>query len=411
MALRDTPVLFWLNLGTMASVALFLAARPTRLQLHAGALMSLLTNAGRALGSCLISPLLLSGDVDWSTSHASAKARPPRSMIRALALTIPVLVVFAWLFSAADAVFKNSLESLGQYMTQLADHSQNAALHIVWSLVFCVAMSTILRPLCLGKEWKADHIAPAAALTVGPVEIAAVLGSLCALFLCFIVIQLRYLFGGNALVQSVAGLTYAEYARQGFFALLKVVFLLHVLLMSGHWLVKKDDHRAQRLFRWLSLGLIALTVFIFASAFFRLYLYVDAYGLTRARLYAVAVLLWLALVFAFFAVKLLWPTWSMFTGAYVHAFFCVLLCLNMINPDGVITRINLDRFAAGRELDQAYLGTLSCDAIATLKKHKSALPAQDVSRIIHQIKSQRNVALQTDWRQWNYGRSIARKKE
>ncbi len=407
VAFRDTPVLFWLDLGTVSALGLCLAARPTRALMNTGALTSLLTNAGRAAGSCLISPFQLSSDLDWSECHAHPHGKLPKTIVRALVLAIPVLIVFAWLFSAADAVFKNSLESLGQTITQLADHSQTAALHVGWSLGFSVAATMILRPLCLGKQWTPDYITPPTSWAVGTVEIAGVLGSLCILFLCFIVIQLRVLFGGTALVQNVADLTYAEYARQGFFALLKVVFLLHMVLMAGHWLVKEDDHKAQKCFRWLSLGLIALTIFIFASAFFRLYLYVDAYGLTRARLYAVAVLVWLALVFLFFAVKLLWPAWSLFTGAYVHAFLCVLLCLNVINPDALITRINLDRFSAGRELDQSYLGTLSCDAIGTLAKYRGQSPDLNVTWIMKEIASHRNVPAQQDWRTWNYSRSKA----
>lgn len=404
MALRDTPVLFWLNLWTMGVLVLFLVARPTRPDLHTSALTSLLNNAGCAGMACVTGPFLLSGDVDWSNLNARPKAKPPKPLLKTLILTLPVLIVFVWLFSAADVVFKNAIESLGQSISQLAEHSQTAIGHVVWSVLFCGAAAMCLHPLCLGKPWKPDYIAPPTSWTVGTVEIVGVLGSLCLLFLCFIVIQLRYLFGGTTLVQNVAGLTYAEYARQGFFALLKVVCLLHMVLMAGHWLVKQGDHRAQKSFRWLSLGLITLTIFVFASAFFRLYLYVAAYGLTRARLYAVAVLVWLALVFVFFAVRVLWPKWSLFTGAYVFSFLAVLLCLNVINPDAMITRINLDRFVEGKELDQDYLGTLSLDAIPTLMAYEDHL---SVTYIKNAIESHRITLTKQDWRHWNYGRSKA----
>ena len=39
------------------------------------------------------------------------------------------------------------------------------------------------------------------------------------MFLAFIVVQLRYFFGGAAQVEVVPGLTYADYARRGFFEL------------------------------------------------------------------------------------------------------------------------------------------------------------------------------------------------
>jgi len=408
VAFRDTPVLAWLNLGAMGILGLVLIARPTRSDIHAGPLMSFLTNTRFALGRCIVAPILLfRNDMDWPQSNPHFHCLPSKSMARALLLTVPILVVFTWLFAAADAIFKSSLESLGRQISQLASHSETFAIHTLWSLVFFVLAAMILRPMVLGKQWKPDHITPPASFTIGPLEIGSVLGSLLFLFLCFIIIQLRYLFGGTTLVQSVAGLTYADYARQGFFALLKVVFLLHIVLMVGDWLVKATDHDTKQLFRWLSLGLIALAIFIFASAFFRLYLYVDAYGLTRARFYAVAVLVWLALVFLFFAVKLLWPNWSLFTGAYIYAFIGVLLLLNIINPDAIITRINLDRYAAGRKLDQPYLGTLSYDAIPTLLDYRGHLTDQEITHITNAIESHRITLAKQDWRSWNYARSRA----
>lgn len=406
IAFRDTPVLTQLNLGTIGILLFVLTARPTRTELHSGPLTSLVINGKNALGHMLAAPIQLLGmDTDWSQSNQLFRGTRSKPMARALLLALPLLVVFTWLFAAADAVFKSSLESLGQHMSDLFAHGQTLALHAMWSLIFFVLVTMILRPMTLGTRWKPDPITVPESFTVGTLEIATVLGSLLALFLCFIIIQVRYLFGGTTLVQNVAGLTYADYARQGFFALLKVVFLLHLVLMAGSWLVKEACGATRKLFRGLSLGLVAGATFIFASAFFRLYLYVDAYGLTRARFYAVAILIWLGLVFLFFTVKLVWTRWSLFTGAYVHAFLGVLLLLNVMNPDAMITRINLDRYLAGRQLDQSYLGTLSYDALPTLMEYRSRVTDPIITDIVNAIESHRLGLHQQDWRNWNYARS------
>ena len=57
------------------------------------------------------------------------------------------------------------------------------------------------------------------ALSLGIVETSVVLGLLDALFLAFVAVQVCYLFGGAERVVETAGLTYAEYARRGFFDL------------------------------------------------------------------------------------------------------------------------------------------------------------------------------------------------
>lgn len=140
----------------------------------------------------------------------------------------------------------------------------------------------------------------------------------------------------------------------------------------------------------------------------RLYLYVDAYGLTQSRLYAAAVLVWLAVVFVFLAAKIAFVRWRCFTGTYVYSFLAVLLLLNVANPDGLIARINLQRSAAGRALDTVYLQGLSTDAVPTILRHSDGLPANKRDSIASRIVTARTPAAD-DWRTWNYSRAKAQK--
>ena len=59
------------------------------------------------------------------------------------------------------------------------------------------------------------------------------LGVLDALFLAFVAVQATVLFGGHAHVLETEGLTYAEYARQGFWQLLWVSALTLLVLGRG----------------------------------------------------------------------------------------------------------------------------------------------------------------------------------
>src|SRR5207244_2088993 len=73
----------------------------------------------------------------------------------------------------------------------------------------------------------APHTAPKP--RIGNVESTIFLGSVNALFLAFIMVQLAYLFGGQANI-SAQGFTYAEYARKGFFELVAVAVAAFGLL-------------------------------------------------------------------------------------------------------------------------------------------------------------------------------------
>ncbi len=53
------------------------------------------------------------------------------------------------------------------------------------------------------------------------------------LFLAFVLVQLRFLFGGSGLEEQRVGLTYAEYARHGFFELVVVAVLVLPLILGA----------------------------------------------------------------------------------------------------------------------------------------------------------------------------------
>ena len=92
--------------------------------------------------------------------------------------------------------------------------------------------------------------------------------------------QIRYLFAGVESVRMSGG--YAAYARSGFFQLTVLALLTLALILPAISLCRES-----RAVRFLS-GLTAvLTGVIDASAFFRMRLYMQAYGLTTLRLVTV----------------------------------------------------------------------------------------------------------------------------
>ena len=120
------------------------------------------------------------------------------------------------------------------------------------------------------------------------------LALLVLLFAMFVAVQLTVLFGGSRHVLDTDGLTYADYARGGFWQLLVVTGLtLLVLAGAARWAPRDDPHRpgadpGRSSARWPSLTLV-----IVASALHRMDVYADTYGLTRLRLLVALCELWL----------------------------------------------------------------------------------------------------------------------
>jgi hypothetical protein len=188
-------------------------------------------------------------------------------------------------------------------------------------------------------------------VALGSTEIAVALGALVLLFAAFVAVQARYLFGHGALEH----MTYAEYARHGFFELVAVSILVLPVVLGANALTKS------RTVRVLSALLVALELVVALSALQRLRLYQEQYGLTELRLGATAIVVWLASVFVWLCVTTLRGRRRFAVGALVLA-FAATAALNVLDPDALIARTNLSRPQA----DVAYLGGLSDDAVPTL---------------------------------------------
>jgi hypothetical protein len=382
LAWRASPELAALDL-LAAGGAAALAAMPS---LRAGFLAHLLAPT-RLAGDAAAGPLPVAlNDVAWDDVPRGRLGEHGRSVTVGLVVAAPLVFLFGGLFFAADAVF----EDLVRDTFDIGDPLVHLAVFALWTWIAC----GILRHLLLLR----DPFAVASRWSVGATEVAIVFGALNVLFALFVLIQLRYLFGGQEHVLETTGLTYADYARRGFFELVAVAALVLPVVLVGDALA-----RPRRLFRWLAASLIALLAIVMASALQRMRLYTDAYGLTELRVYTTAFMLALAVVFAWALVTVLRERRGPFAVGTAVIMLASVGALNVLNPDALIARVNLDRHLEdGRKLDTFYLGGLSADATPTI-----------VSRLDELDETQRRSLLvwldsdEGDWRTWNWGRARA----
>jgi hypothetical protein len=251
--------------------------------------------------------------------------------------------------------------------------------------------------------------APAPASATGIVPVATALGLINLMFLLFVVVQLRYFFGGAPLIEETTGLTYAQYARSGFFELLMASGLVLPVLMGADHLVRGESAAHLTTFRRLASLLLVLLAVVMASALQRMRLYVGAFGLSEDRLYATAFMVYLLGVFAWFGWTVLRGRRGSFAfGALIHG-FAVLAGLHVLNPDGFIVRTNLNRPAAERPFDANYAVLLGADAVPPLLEALPSLDATSRCTIATRLLNQWSPESDNDWRTWNWSRSRARR--
>ncbi|MEU4404746.1 DUF4153 domain-containing protein [Streptosporangium sp. NPDC023963] len=315
-------------------------------------------------------------------------------------LTVVLLVVFGALFASADAVFAEAVERVFSAQEWAESMPLRILLFVVFAVVVASAVLVGLRPV-------AEPKAPDLKVAVGRGLWVTPLTALNLLFATFVGMQLTVLFGGTRWVLSATGLTYAEYARSGFFQLVVVsVFVLAIVAVASGTLELKGADR------WLMAGLLGvlcvLTLVILFSALHRLDLYADAYGLSRLRASVSATVLWLGGIFALVLVagaarltgrghaRWLPRTVVIMTSASLLAFV-------VWNPDLRVAETQIAVRGVER-VDLEYLGDLGAEAVPALDR----LPEPARSCVLRDVVAANELAGPDPWNGWNLARREAR---
>ena len=292
------------------------------------------------------------------------------------ALACPFLVVFSVLFASADPVDARRLSDLAdvvRWREVFRDLGPRMLLFVVIAWLAAAAFAKLARP----PSTHATAMRPG----IVTVETAAVLlACVDLLFAAFVALQIGYLFGGRDTIDA-AGLPYSAYARRGFFELIASASLVGALLF-GVGLQRRARSRATT---GLGLALVALTLVVLVSAWYRLDLYQQAYGWTELRFYALAMIVFLALALLILGGSVIAERTGHALQPVIGAALLVALGVNALSPSAFVARADLQRRIdqgslptdAERRMDPGYLVTLGDGAFPVLVELLPSLPTAD----------------------------------
>ncbi len=294
------------------------------------------------------------GQIHSSFTHREITLR----VLKGVFMALPVLFLFIVLFSRADLAF-------AQFTKSIIDiHISERSLQYTFLLVFAfVASLGFLSYIFFPKQAQVTtaHQHSGGEMSGKGIEVLVFLVLISVLFAVFIGFQITYLFGGAAQI-GTAGFTYSEYARRGFWELLAVAALSLVVLLASETYARASS-KNDRKFLIPALILIAEVGVIMISAFKRLSLYVDTYGMTVLRLYVIGFIMLLAALFILVAVKFIWSKHEQFFAfGMLLSVIAFLAIVNLVNPDAFIASANLERYRLTGKVDVPYIATLSSDA-------------------------------------------------
>ncbi len=399
---RERVTLAGLTIASAAGLALWTSPWVVLLDWTAAlALLALTATAApdRPLLGQTIPSLVARSSLPWAISPATGIAEPievartlharpkpdrperaarslPRhttAVLRGLLLAAPIIVVLGLLLGSADAVFASFFD---MPTPSFAVSLEALVLH---ASLFCVGAGAIV--VMVGSNRIVRPFAPSRLRPLGPVEALVVLLGLAVLYALFAVAQVVAAVGGDERVQETTGLTYAEYARTGFFQLLWAAGITLVVLLGIRALTREATPRPEQALRATSALCCLLTLVLVGAAIRRLGVYQDAYGLTMLRLACTTFAWFLGAAFVLLAIRMVQrrSARDWLPVAVAATALLALAWWNVSQPEAHVARTNVDRAVATGKLDVDYADGMSDDALPALLAGLDRLPSDVAS--------------------------------
>lgn len=341
---------------------------------------------------------------------SSLKKRPGRRGLYVLlgfCCVLPVMLLVVPLLVSADAVFSRMTERAVRFLIQRFGTFLGRV-----ALGLCLAPFLFSLLYFLRRGDKSTLLLETAkappSLAVDPALTVTVLLPLDLLYLLFVAVQSAALFGGPAYLEA-AGISYANYARSGFFQLVWVSLINLAVVVAAVHFCRREGILWQAA-KVLATVMAALSALMLCSAAWRMTLYVGVYGLSFKRVLTYWGMVMLAVFFTAALLKI-WKKDFGFFQVFFAASVAGWLLLNAVNVDGMVARYNVSAYLTGNStvLDLPYLAGLSYDALPALEKLPGDMPARGDATLEEVIADRRNAAAREagDWRTWSLSAWLA----
>lgn len=323
------------------------------------------------------------------------------------------VLVFAGLFVAANPVIADWAQEAWREIREVVENLWQYVrpLRVLLWLTVGVGAWALLRFRARARRGAARQVnqriaAPlnlASLLKPGAVTPSLVVFN--ALFAVQTAMDIYYLFGGGTLP---AGMSHAEYAHRGAYPLVATALLAGLFCLLAF-----PDGPAGAPLRWarrLLVIWVAQNVFLLFTAAWRLWLYVDAYSLTRWR---VAAAIWMLIV-ALGLICMLWRIVAqrgnlwLANASIVMAAFILYTCA-FVPFDQLIASFNVTHCreirGRGEGIDLGYLERIGPEALPAVQWLATSLPPGPLrghlGKMAERLEQQLDEQLR-NWRGWTW---------
>ena len=270
-------------------------------------------------------------------------------------LALPLMIIIGSLLMSADYVFHSIIVS-----------SIFALLRIDILFLFSIC---IVLTYCTGYIWHARSVVKRRIPSHSPVVadtyiIATFLAMINILFLFFSITQFAFLFAGGQLFELPGSIVYSSYARHGFFQLLVVTIInFAVIYILLTFFSKVDEKPIIQIMLYL---LLAFTVVLIVSSFYRMFMYMSVYATTPRRLAVITFLVMELVLVAVTAAKLRNPKVP-FVKYFALTLLAFYIIANVTTSGYVSARINVAIFLSGGTMRWIDITSSGADGLVVIR--------------------------------------------
>ena len=350
-----------------------------------------------------------------SISNAEKKKSKIIYVILGIIISIPLVIVVMSLLSTADVIFGNIFKNMFKYM-DFIEFIGNV-FGSVFSFLFVFFVSYMLISFMGAFKFNENKQTGRSGEPLIAITVCCILSFIYVIFCC---IQLPYLFmGSGANFVLPSNMTYAEYAREGFFQLLFVCIINLILVLIGIYLFKEN-----KVLKVLLCIITGCTYIMIASSAKRMLLYIQYKYLTFLRVFVLWALLVIALVMIGAIISIFKEEFDFFKYSTI-VITCLYLVLSFARVDYFVAKVNIDNmeeetqyeFFEGVDLYDDYyylIYNLSYDAAPVILAYEDGSDAEDYGSINYEKKEYvQNIKYDTNdmgIRNFNISKGIARYK-
>lgn len=298
----------------------------------------------------LVSPFVYIGEafIDYSAlkKQNGKKGHKGIYVFLGIVIVIPILVFVLKLLADADEVFASVIKSIfGSFL-----FSPDV---IFWAIFAFIIFLFVYGMVVKMPKRDFDYL-NGKSIGCEPVIGITITGVLTVFYLIFSVIQIMYLFINNMKLPD--GMSYAQYARHGFFQLLFVAILNLVFVLLCIKLFKKST-----VLKVILTVMSVCTYIMIASSAVRMIMYIKEYDLTYARFIVLFMLALTAVLMVGVVIRIFSDVFPLFNYTFL-AIMAMLILYAYSRPANIIANYNLNQ-THDREVDLEYVMRLCDDAV------------------------------------------------